>query len=188
MAARMRPKGRPAAQRVAPAGRKSRNDRVEAAGQGGQGKAGRAAPKKADEAPPAPGGAFHARGLSPEKADALRARAHAVLDAQLRERLGSLRDRSQASMEELEKTVCECVREVGGSLLGGLMELDSWRTALEGAQQWPCPTCGQSSRRASLADGASVVEEETLQTGTGPVPWRGPVFLCRRCRRRFSPR
>jgi len=173
----MRPKGRPAAQQVAPAGRRK----------GAAAARGRVA-ARTDEAPRASCGAFNARGLSQARADALRAQAHAVLDAQLRERLGKLSDRSQVSIDELEETVCACTRQVGESLLGGLLQPDAWRTSLEGAESWPCPDCGHAARRLRSPEDKPLDEETTLQTRTGPVPWHAPVFHCRRCRRRFSPR
>jgi hypothetical protein len=126
--------------------------------------------------------------LSAKKADELRAKAHAALDAQLSKRLGKFSDRSQVSIDELEQAACDCAQAVGGSLLGGLLETDSWQSALDKATEWPCPFCGRAAQRAVSARGESLDDETTLRTRTGPVPWRAPAFHCRRCRRRFSPR
>lgn len=177
MAVPMRPKGRRAAQQAAPAG--PSKGTAAARGQ---------AEAKTDEAPRPPCGAFNAQGLSQARAEALRAQAHAVLDAQLRERLGNLSDRSRVSIDELEETVCACVRQVGESLLGGLLQPEAWRTSLDRAGSWPCPDCGQAAQRLRSPEGKPLAEEAALQTRTGPVPWSAPVFHCQRCRRRFSPR
>lgn len=177
MAVPMKPRGRPAAQQAAPAG-----PRKGAAAARGQAEA------RTDEAPRPPGGAFNARGLSQARAGELRALAHAVLDAQLRERLGKLADHSRVSIGELEEMVCACVRQVGKSLLGGLLQPEAWRTSLDRAGSWPCPDCGQAAQRLRSPEGKPLAEEAALQTRTGPVPWSAPVFRCQRCRRRFSPR
>ena len=125
--------------------------------------------------------------LPPQRAERLRALAHAALDEQLAPQLAHLQSTSHVTAEKLERLVQDCVRGVGRSVLGCLLEPEAWVCESQDTTRAACPSCGQMSPRARNAQDEPLFDAMTLETLLGPVPWRAPLFACPRCRRFFSP-
>jgi hypothetical protein len=140
--------------------------------------------EKLSRVPPA---RWQTRPLPAERAEALRALAHAALDEQLDPQLSHLQATTHVTAEKLERLVQDCVRGVGRSVLGSLLESEAWVAETQDTARAACPTCGQMSPRARNAQDEPLFDEMSLETLLGPVPWRAPLFACSRCRRFFSP-
>ena len=130
---------------------------------------------------------WQTRPLPAERAEKLRALAHAALDEQLEPQLSHLQATTQVTAEKLERLVQDCVRGVGRSVLGSLLEPEAWVAETQDTARAACPTCGQMSPRARDAQDEPLFDAMTLETLLGPVPWQAPLFACPRCRRFFSP-
>lgn len=125
--------------------------------------------------------------LTPQRAESVRALAHAALDEQLGPQLAHLQSTSHVTAEKLERLVQDCVRGVGRVMLGKLLESEAWRAPSQEIARAACPTCGQMSPRARDAQDQPLCDSMTLETLVGPVPWGEPLYACPTCRRVFSP-
>lgn len=137
--------------------------------------------------PRVPPARWQTRPLPGERAAELRTLAHAALDEQLGPQLDHLQSTSHVTAEKLERLVQDCVRGVGRSVLGKLLESEAWIAESQDTARAACPSCGQMSPRARSAQDEPLFDEMTLETLLGPVPWREPQFACPSCRRFFSP-
>ena len=126
--------------------------------------------------------------MSQTRAEEIRRAAHAALDEKLKDPLNNLKSTTHVSEEKLERMVKGCMDEVSQSVLGKLLELEPWLEEILDRTHTQCPDCATICERACGKDGQLLYEDVTLETVFGPVPWRAPLFDCRRCRRFFSPR
>lgn len=136
---------------------------------------------------PAPAARWRTRPLTPQDAQRLRALAHAALDEHLDPQLAKLQQTTRVTAEGLERQVRDCVQALGCSVLGRLLEAETWVDPAQDTARAACPTCGQMSPRARDAQDQPLSDTMTLQTLLGPVPWQAPLYSCPACRRFFSP-
>ena len=137
--------------------------------------------------PREPCGRWQTQPLTLQRAESVRALAHAALEEQLGPQLAHLQSTSHVTAEKLERLVQDCVRGVGQVLLGKLLESEAWRAQSQEIARAACPTCGQMSPRARDAQNQPLCDTMTLETLVGPVPWGEPLYVCPTCRRAFSP-
>jgi hypothetical protein len=121
---------------------------------------------------------------------AIREEMHRLLDRSIDKMMnkrGYQEDGHFPTFTERELLASSVGEELSARLLEKNLFADEEFIKLRDADACPCPKCKTLSCRMQKEDGGWHVEKVLINTKVGKITFSSPVFLCGKCRRKFSP-
>jgi hypothetical protein len=124
------------------------------------------------------------------KEAAIRAEMHQLLDSSITKMMsktGYQKDGHFPTFTERELLASSVGEELSARLLEKNLFADEEFMKLRDADVCPCPKCKTLSSRIQKEDGGCQMEKVLINTKVGKITFSAPIFLCEKCRRKFSP-